>query len=367
VLHLGSRSAFGLTDSLTLRSGLVIPNRIALAAMTNGQSLADGRLGDDELHWLARRADGGFGMVTTCAAYVARDGKAWPGQLGVDADDPKLASLASRIRRTGATAFVQLFHGGVRATQKLSGEQVWSASTWREDGPDFEVPRVGTEADIERTIEAFAAAALRAKQAGFDGVELHGAHGYLLTQFISAVTNTRTDAWGGSLANRARLVREVLRAVRARCGAQFSVGVRLSLEHGGHAKGLDFDESLQVAAWLAEDGADFIHASLWRAENNTRKYPDQHPLPLLRKAIPGSVPIIACGNIWTHADAMQALDRGADMIAIARAAIVNPDWPKLVAPGWEPRRPPLTPAELGELAISPAFVQYLRHFKNLVA
>jgi 2,4-dienoyl-CoA reductase-like NADH-dependent reductase (Old Yellow Enzyme family) len=355
-----------LNQPLTLRSGLVVPNRVALAAMTNGQSLLDGQLGDDELNWLARRADGGFGMIATCAAYVARDGKAWAGQLGVDRDDAGLARLAARIRRGGATAFVQLFHGGVRATQKLSGEQVWSASTWREDAPDFEVPRVATDADIARVIDDFAAAAARAKLAGCDGVELHGAHGYLLTQFISPVTNTRTDAWGGSLAGRARLVREVLRAVRARTGPRFSVGVRLSLEHGGHAKGLDIDESLQIAAWLAEDGADFIHASLWRAENNTRKYPDQHPLALLRRALPRDTAIIACGNIWTHADAMAALDRGADMIALARAAIVNPDWPRQVAPGWEPRRPPLTPAQLAELAVSPPFVQYLRHFKNLV-
>lgn len=358
-----------LHSPLTLRSGLVIPNRIALAAMTNGQSLADGSLGDDELHWLARRAAGGFGLVATCASYVARDGKAWPGQLGIDRDDelPGLTRLAAAVRKHGATAMVQLFHGGVRAASALTGEQVWSASTWQEETPNFEVPRVATDADLERTIEAFAAAAGRAQRAGFDGVELHGAHGYLLTQFISAVTNTRTDAWGGTLDKRARLVREVMRAVRRRVGPAFAVGVRLSLEHGGHAKGLDFDESLQIAAWLVDDGADFIHASLWRAESNTRKYPDKHPLPLLRAALPKDIPVIACGNIWTHADAMLALDRGADMIALARAAIVNPDWPKQVKPGWEPRRPPLTPAELAELAVSPPFAEYLRHFKNLVA
>ena len=358
-----------LHSPLTLRSGLVIPNRIALAAMTNGQSLADGSLGDDELHWLERRAAGGFGLVATCAAYVARDGKAWPGQLGVDRDDelPGLTRLAAAVRKHGATAMVQLFHGGVRAASALTGEQVWSASTWQEETPNFEVPRVATEADLERTIEAFAAAAGRAQRAGFDGVELHGAHGYVLTQFISAVTNTRTDAWGGTLEKRARLVREVMRAVRRRVGPTFAVGVRLSLEHGGHAKGLDLDESLQIAAWLVDDGADFIHASLWRAEQNTRKYPDKHPLPLLRAALPKDIPVIACGNIWTHADAMLAIERGADMIALARAAIVNPDWPKQVKPGWEPRRPPLTPAELAELAVSPSFAEYLRHFKNLVA
>jgi len=358
-----------LNEPLPLRSGLVIPNRVALAAMTNGQSHPDGTLGDDELRWLERRAEGGFGMVCTCAAYVAKDGKAWDGELGVDsdADVPGLTRLATAIKRHGSTAYVQLFHGGVRATQRLSGEQVWSASEFHEDAPDFEAPRAATQADIVRTIEAFAAAAARCRQAGFDGVELHGAHGYLLTQFISEVTNTRTDEWGGPLEHRARLVRDCLRAVRERCGKHFSVGVRLSIEHGGSARGLDLDESLQVARWIADDGADFIHASLWRAENNTRKRPNEHPIPLLRAAVPAGVAIIASGNIWTYGDAAAARERGADMVSLARPAIVNPDWPKQVQIGWEPRRPPLTRAELGELAVSPAFAVYLRHFKNLVS
>ena len=357
-----------LHETLSLRSGLVIPNRVALAAMTNGQSQTNGELGDDELHWLERRAVGGFGIVCTCAAYVARDGKAWDGELGVDRDEdvPGLTRLATAIKSHGSTAMVQLFHGGVRATQRLSGEQVWSASEFQEDSPGFETPRAATEADIVRTIEAFAAAAARCKRAGFDGVELHGAHGYLLTQFFSPVNNTRTDRWGGSVENRARFVREVTRAVRARVGANFTVGIRLSLEHGGHAKGLDLDESLQLAAWLAEDGVDFIHASLWRSENFTRKRPAEHPIPLCRAALPQEVALIAAGNIWTYEDAALARERGADMVALARPAIINPDWPKLAKPGWEPRRPPLTPAELGELAVSPAFAVYLRQFKNLV-
>jgi 2,4-dienoyl-CoA reductase-like NADH-dependent reductase (Old Yellow Enzyme family) len=360
-----------LDAPLTLRSGLVLNNRAAVAAMTNGQSLVDGRTGDDEIHWLARRADGGFGCVATCAAYVSRDGKAWDGQLGIDRDDELegLARFAERVQRGGCAGMVQLFHGGVRATQRLTGEQVWSATTFHEDGKDFETPREATEADIERVIGDFIAAAARAQKAGWNGVELHGAHGYLLTQFMSATQNTRGDRWGGAaLDNRARLVREVMRGVRARVGPKFSVGVRLSFESGGNAKGLDFDEIVQVAKWLCDDGADFIHASLFYAERNTRKYPDQHPIPLIRAALPKDVALFACGNIWTGSDAAAALDRGADVVALARCAIFNPDWPRhAMTPGWEPRRPPATPDELAALAVSPAFVTYLRHFKNLVA
>ncbi|HEY0479635.1 MAG TPA: NADH:flavin oxidoreductase [Kofleriaceae bacterium] len=358
-----------LFEPLTLRSGAVVPNRIALAPMTNGQSLPDGRLGDDELAWLARCADGGFGLIETCASYVSLDGKAWDGELGVDRDDdvPGLTRLAARIRRGGALALVQLFHGGVRATQRLSGEQVWSASTWQEDAPTFEVPRVATQDDLVRVIEHFAAAAHRVQRAGFDGIELHGAHGYLLSQFLSATMNPRSDGWGGDLVGRARLIREVTRAVRARVGRQFTVGVRLSLEDWGSARGLDLDDSLQVASWLADDGVDFVHASLWNAAAMTKKRPDQHAVPLLRAALPRDVAVIACGGLWTAADAIALRERGADLVALGRAAICNPDWPiEARTPGWEPKRPPLTRAELAERSVSPVFVGYLTRWKNFV-
>jgi 2,4-dienoyl-CoA reductase-like NADH-dependent reductase (Old Yellow Enzyme family) len=359
-----------LYEPLTLRSGAVVPNRIALAPMTNGQSLTDGRLGDDELVWLARCADGGFGLVETCAAYVGLDGKAWDGELGIDRDEdlPGLTRLAERIKRGGALAIAQLFHGGVRATQRLTGEQVWSASTWHEDGPTFEAPRPATEADLVRVIDQFAAAAQRCQRAGFDGIELHGAHGYLLSQFLSATMNPRSDGWGGDLIGRARLVRETARAVRERVGRQFTVGVRMSLEDWGSARGLDLDESLQVARWLADDGVDFIHASLWRSDQMTKKRPDQHAVSLLRAALPRDVAVIACGGLWTHADAIALRERGADMIALGRAAICNPDWPIASrTPGWEPKRPPITREELADRSVSPVFVGYLSRWKNFVA
>lgn len=354
-----------LFDPITLRCGLLLPNRISLAPLTNLQSHADGLLGDDELAFLARRADGGFGLVMTCAAYVALDGKAWDGELAVDRDAclPGLTRLATRIHEPGAIAMAQLFHGGVRADRTLTGEQPWSATTWHEDTPDFVDPRPATEADIVRVIEQFAAAAARTQAAGFDGVELHGAHGYLLSQFLSRTQNTRTDGWGGDLVGRARLIREVTRAVRARCGARFAVGVRLSLEDFGQARGQDLDDSLQVAAWLAQDGTDFIHASLWDVSRMTTKRPDEHPLTLLRAALPHDVAILTAGKIWTREDADAVLARGADMIALGRAAILNPDWPR----GEDTTRPPISRAELAARAVSPRFAGYLTRWKNFVA
>ncbi len=355
---------------LRFRNGVTSKNRLALAPLTNGQSHPDGTLADDELRWLERRAAGGFGVVTTCAAYVAADGKAWAGELGVDDDAglPGLRRLAGAISAHGALGMVQLFHGGLRASRAISGHPTWSASAYHDEAPGYEVPRAATEDDLGRVIEQFAAAARRCADAGFDGVELHGAHGYLLGQFLSTTFNRREDGWGGALAGRARLMREVTRAVRAAVPTRFVVGIRLSPEDFGQTRGVDLDENLELARWLCDDGIDFLHLSLWKAQLHTSKRPDQHALPLFRAACPADVPLFAAGSIWTRAEAEAITARGADVIALGRAAILNPDWPRQAADaGWEPRRPPLTSAEFAEIAVSPTFVGYLRKFKNLVS
>lgn len=351
-----------LFDALELGSGVTAKNRIVLAPMTNLQSHADGTIGDDEMHWLLSRADGGFGLVITCAAHVAKDGQGWQGELGIydDRHVDGLARLAGRLRDRGATPFVQLFHGGLRADPKHSREQPWSASA--SDGA-----RAATADDIARVIDRFADAAARAESAGMAGVEIHGAHGYLLTQFLSRTQNLRDDAWGGPLENRARLIREVTRAIRARVGRGFAVGVRLSPEDFGNARGLDLDESVEVARWLVEDGVEYVHLSLWRSHENTKKRPDQHAVPIFRGALPPEVAVLVAGAIWTRGDAESMLARGADAVALARPAIANPDWPLRVRdPAWEPRRPPLSLEELQARALSPRFSEYMRSWKGFV-
>jgi 2,4-dienoyl-CoA reductase-like NADH-dependent reductase (Old Yellow Enzyme family) len=219
-----------LFEPLSFRSGLTAKNRVALAPMTNKQSHEDGTLSDDELHWLTCRADGGFGIVMTCAAHVAKDGQGWPGELGVfdDVHVEGLARIARALRSRGAASIAQIFHGGLRADAGVNGAQPWSASA-------IEGARAATEEDLERVIGQFADAAARVQRAEMDGVEIHGAHGYLLTQFLSRTLNQREDRWGGSLENRARLLREVTRAVRARVGPKSTIGVRLSPEDWGNA------------------------------------------------------------------------------------------------------------------------------------
>jgi 2,4-dienoyl-CoA reductase-like NADH-dependent reductase (Old Yellow Enzyme family) len=183
------RPVADILDPFTFRGGARAKNRAAVAAMTNKQSHADGTLSDDELAWLTLRAAGQFGIVTTCAAHVAKDGQGWPGELGFWSDSlvPGLTRLARALKGEGAVALAQIFHGGLRADPAVTGERPWSAS-------ESPAARVATEDDIRRVIGQFADAAARARTAGMDGVELHGAHGYLLTQFLSTTENKREDA-----------------------------------------------------------------------------------------------------------------------------------------------------------------------------
>jgi 2,4-dienoyl-CoA reductase-like NADH-dependent reductase (Old Yellow Enzyme family) len=355
-----------LLRPLELRPGVVARNRVWLAPLTNMQSQADGCLSDDELRFLAMRADGGFGLVETCAAHVTQDGKAWAGELGLseDAMIPGLTRLAARIHEGGALASAQLFHGGLRASSAVSGQETWSASAHVE--PDMETPRAGTEEDIARVIAAFGEAARRCAVAGFDAVELHGAHGYLLSQFLSTVYNARTDRWGGSLENRARLLREAVRAVK-RAAPSLVIAVRLSPEDFGQAKGIDLDETIEVARWLVEDGMEIVHLSLWQSALNTRKRPDAHATTLFREALGDRVCIVVAGKIWTREEGEAQLALGADAIALGRAAIATPDWPRRVHAEGEPlRRPPFSIGDLRERGLNETFAGYMRKFKGFV-
>ena len=337
--------------------------------MTNKQSHADGTLGDDELAWLVARARGGFGIVTTCAANVSADGQGWDGELGVydDAHLPGLTRLADALRAEGTVSLVQIFHGGVRAPSRLTGKQPFSASAFELDAKGFEVPRAATVEDIERTIAAFADAAGRCAEAGFDGVEIHGAHGYLITQFLGTVSNTRTDTWGGSLQCRARFVRDIVAAVRAATPEGFLVGVRLSPEVP--ELGVELDEALTVARWLMDDGVDFLHVSNWDSFRPPAAHPDSDRMltTWFREAVGDEVPVIATGGVWTPAQADELLDHGADLVGLGRAAIGNAAWPRAAAtPGWQPARPPYTPEHLSGEALGEELIAYMRAWPGFV-
>jgi len=346
----------------TLPCGLPIPNRVALAPLTNLQSHPDGTLGEDELRWLVRRAEGGFGWVSTCAAYISDEGKAWRGQLGItsDAHLPKLTRLAETLATNGALSVVQLHHAGALASL----------------APDLflgthDIPgklRGATAEDLTRVTEDFVHAAKRAEAAGFSGVEVHGANGYLFTQFLSPTQNRRADAWGGGLAQRARFFRETVRAVRAAVSPGFAVGARLSPMDIYSARGLRVRESLEVARWLAEDGADFIHLSMQDLRARDPEDPSGAPVVrLFRDALPADVALLAAGGVWTRGDFETARALGVDVVVLGKVAIGNPDWPRdVLEAGEEPQRPPFSQAILDEGAIGPAFRSYLARFRGLI-
>ena len=220
----------GLFEPMTFRRGPAMKNRMMLAPLTNQQSHADGTLSDDEFKWLVKRAEGGFGLTMTCAAHVQRVGQGFPGQLGIwdDKHIPGLTRLAAAIKANGSRSSVQLHHAGLRSPKDLIGEAPVAPSDDAESGA-----RALSLAEVERLRDDFIAAALRAENAGFDGVELHGAHGYILCAFNSPGTNRREDHYGGSPENRARLLSEIIDGVRARCRTDFTLGVRLSPERFG--------------------------------------------------------------------------------------------------------------------------------------
>jgi 2,4-dienoyl-CoA reductase-like NADH-dependent reductase (Old Yellow Enzyme family) len=348
-----------LDQPLDLPCGLRLPNRIALAPLTNQQSEEDGRLGEEERRWLTRRA-GSFGLVSTCAASVALDGRAWPGQLGIHDDRhlPGLTQLAHELRAAGSAAVVQIHHGGALAER--SDDRIAPAAD--------EHARAATDADLERVIADFTAAALRAQEAGFDGVEIHGANGYLLTQFLAPLDNPRDDAWGGDLDRRAALLRRTLRAVREAADPAFAVGVRLSPVDVWAQRGLVLADGVRVAAWCAEDGADFVHLSLADACGPPPFEATEEPvLAAVRAAVPDEVPLIVAGRIWTRRRAERAEALGASVVALGLAGIVHPDWPQdSLRPDFAPAVPHWTPDQLRAAAVGEAFLGYLRLFPGLV-
>lgn len=388
----------------TLR-GHTVRNRSVLAAITNKQSHDDGRLSEAEYMWLSMRAEGGFGIVTTCAANVLPSGRAWDGEAGVYADRhiAPLRKLTDNLRSHGAVSLCQIFHGGYRCPQRLIGQQPMSASDVALDVPGFEPARAMTGEEIAQCIEAFAAAAVRCEQAGFDGVEIHGAHTFLITQFLSGDINTRTDEYGGSLSGRYRFLGEIIRACRARTGPDFIVGVRLSPGVPVPHAGISLEETLQILPWVERDGVDFVHLSLKEAwseggpaahpgeerggggsegddgaaapreekpaasgERSVEKPAGSVAIGRAREALGERVAIIACGGVFELEQARAALGHGADAVAVARAGIGNYRWPLRLAEGKPVVRPPYEETYLAGQGLSEPFLDYMRGWPGFV-
>jgi 2,4-dienoyl-CoA reductase-like NADH-dependent reductase (Old Yellow Enzyme family) len=353
-----------LLEPVDFLHGPPMKNRFMLSPLTNCQSHPDGTLSDDEYRWLTLRAAGGFGLTMTCASHVQSRGRGFPGQLGCwsDAHVDGLARLAEGIHRHGSLAMVQLHHAGIRAPKEhIEGPPV-GPSDHAETGS-----RALTEAEVAGVVEDFVLAALRAERAGYDGVELHGAHGYLIAQFLSPEYNRREDRYGGSPANRARLLHEILDGIRSRCRADFTVGVRLSPERFG----LVLPEMVELARQLMAGGqVDFLDLSLWDVakEPNEEAWQGRSLLSYFSGLERRGVRLGAAGKIYSAADAERALAAGLDFVVVGRAAVLHHDFPRRVEadPAFEMAALPVTPQYLAAEGLSPTFVEYMRNWKGFV-
>jgi 2,4-dienoyl-CoA reductase-like NADH-dependent reductase (Old Yellow Enzyme family) len=354
-----------LLDPISFAHGPAMKNRFMLAPLTNCQSHPDGRLSDEEFDWLTYRATGGFGLVMTCAAHVQPSGQGFPGQLGIFSDDhlPGLTRLAAGIKAGGALSAVQLHHAGIRSPKDLIGQTPVGPSDDAEFGA-----RALSLGEVEQLVEDFIAAAVRAERAGFDGVELHGAHGYILCAFQSPGTNQRTDRYGGSAENRARIVFEIIDGIRARTGPGFQLGFRLSPERFG----LRFAEQRDLAGRLLADGRiDYLDLSLWDVFKAPVETDYAHkPLIDWFTDLPrGETRVGVAGKLMSADDCRRALGHGADFVLLGRAAILNHDFPRRVAadPAFRATATPVSRAYLAAERLSPLFIDYMNNWKGFVA
>ena len=353
-----------LFQPLSFKSGAIAKNRFMLAPLTNTQSHADGRLSDDEYHWLTMRAKGGFAVTMTCASHVQANGKGFPGQLGCFSDDhlEGLARLARGIKAEQSLAVLQLHHAGMRSPKEEIGEQPVCPSDNEET--DARALRL---IEVEQLKEDFIAAAERVEKAGFDGVEIHGAHGYILCQFLSPTINQRTDQYGGSLENRARIIFDIIDGVRQRCSPGFLLGVRLSPERFD----LKLGEVLEVAQRLmSEAQIDFLDMSLWDSfkEPAEEAFQGRTLLSYFTDLERGDVRLGTAGKINTPDDARRCLEAGADFVVLGRAAILHHDFPEqmLGDPDFEPVTLPVSRDYLHSQGLGEAFINYMAGWSGFV-
>ena len=316
-----------LFQTYTLNNGVTIKNRLVVAPMTHFGSQADGLISDQERTFLSNRA-GDMGLFITAATLVQKDGKAFHGQPEATGEHclDSLKETAQILRQQGTKAILQIHHGGSKAIDDLlDGLDKISASASEEEGA-----REASAAEVEELIASFAQAADLALRAGFDGVEIHGANGYLIQQFYSAQSNRRNDQWGGSLENRMRFPLAVVDAVVAvrekHQRDDFIIGYRFSPEEPGD-DGLTMTETGALIDALVQKPLQYLHVSLWEFDKKIRRGGDtaQTRMQFIHERINGKLPLIGVGNLFTADQILAAYETGwAEFIALGKTVMINP-------------------------------------------
>jgi 2,4-dienoyl-CoA reductase-like NADH-dependent reductase (Old Yellow Enzyme family) len=327
--------------------GFELANRFAVAPMSRVSAAADGTPTDEMTDYYAHFARGGFGLVITEGTYT--DTTHSQGYL----NQPGLATeghidgwrrVTDNVHATGTPIFAQLMHAGALSQGNAYAAEAIAPSAIAPIGQMLEeyggsgswpVPREITPAELDSAVAGFADAAARARAAGFDGVEIHAANGYLLDQFLTVYTNSRTDEYGGNVANRTRLTARIVAEIRDRVRSEFVIGVRLSQTKVNDLKyrwpGGAQDAEVIFAA-VADAGADYLHiASEGRNFIDTARFPDGRTTTSVAKQVTG-LPVIANGGMHDMRQAADVLDDGhADLLSIGRGALANPDLPARLA------------------------------------
>ena len=326
---------------LRFNSGREVSNRFVMAPLTTDSSHEDGTAPENELEFVRRRAASGFGAAISSAAYVEDDGRSWQG-IGAAHDGhlPSLRRLAEVMRAAGGLAILQIYDGGRIAKPELIGEQVLRApSAVASLRPGAKTPRAMTSDEVGNLIERFREAARLARKAGFDGVEIHGANHYAVHQFFSPRANHRVDHWGGTLSKRMNFPLAVAQAVRDALGPELIAGFRVTpfeAEPGGYT----LEDAKLLCKELAKLNLDYISVSLddyrmSRPVGETRVYngpveksytPAENPITEFARVIAGRSAVMASGGIKTCGDAEGAIKMGADLVAVGRAVVVDPEW-----------------------------------------
>ncbi|WP_294952525.1 flavocytochrome c [uncultured Gilliamella sp.] len=328
---------------LALPNGVELKNRIMMAPMTTCSGFYEGSVTHDLIEYYRARA-GEIGTIIVECGFVDNKGLAFPGAIGLDHDDKieGLAKIAKAIKEKGSKAVIQVYHGGRMVEPKLiGGQSPVGPSAIAAPRPGAATPIELTADEVDEMIDKFGQAVRRAIQAGFDGVEIHGANTYLIQQFYSPNSNQRTDKWGGSRDNRARFPLAVLdithNMVKKYASPDFIVGYRFSPEEL-EIPGIRFDDSMYLLEKLAEKGLDYVHFSMG-AILRPSIVETNDPTPLINKYVAmrsqtlAKIPVVGVGNVVNISDVEAAMDNGFDLVAVGRACIAYPDWLSRVEKG----------------------------------
>ncbi|MFJ4783625.1 NADH:flavin oxidoreductase [Streptomyces sp. NPDC088794] len=352
-----------LFKPLTLSHGPEMRNRFVLAPLTNQQSARDGSASTFDLDWIGQLAQGDYALIQTCAATVEAGGIAFDRQLGIHSDShlAGLTKMADVIREGGGLSTVQLHHAGHRARRELGGIPAPASGST--------VPGVKalTTEEVELVRDSFIEAAQRAERAGFDGVSVHGAFGWILSEFMSPLLNDRTDKYGGSTENRARLTLEVIEGIRRACGPDFQIGWRLSVERYG----LLLEELRDITAEILDrELIDYLDLALWDSAQTVQEgtFAGQTLLSVFTDLPRKGVRVGAAGKIMSAQRAGQLLEEGCDFVVIGRAGILQRDFPRQVQknPQYESPKLPVTAQYLRAGGLSERFINYLQGWQTFV-